>query len=120
MWSIGLVKNTVKISEECVKELFEAQGCDEIWYDEEDVSFDGKLYFDCDHMEHMDYLGREEIQNVLKKHKVEGIVLFCSADGDNSGTFWGYEFDGAGGLVSHYADLEDENVFRKIFPGLTI
>ncbi len=92
-WSISLLDNTVEISDKCAAELFEkcADICD--WYDEEDVTYGGYLQFNMDHSEHMDYVRNKAVLQVLKKYKVDGIITFGSLEGDNSGSFWGYQFD---------------------------
>lgn len=92
-WNIGLLSNTVEISEKCAADLWKAvQKGDNPWYEAEDVSYQGKLSFNSDHMEHMDYMWNAAIQKVLLKHKVNGDVTFGSMDGDNRGQFWGYRF----------------------------
>lgn len=105
-WHINLVKNEVKITEAIVKELrFETDLAYEYEWESDDDVFafygadDIRLNFNPDHMEHMDYLHDEDVQRVLKKHKVKGDVCFSSDDGDNAGTSWGYRFDGKGGMV---------------------
>jgi hypothetical protein len=99
-WSISLLVNTVNVPEECAKELFESQDYEgERWYELEDVLDDGKLAFNSDHMEHMDYVGEEAIQDILRKYNVAGDICFGSLDGDNAGSFWGYRFDGSGGMI---------------------
>lgn len=100
-WSIGLIENTVRISQKVAKQLFKLQEdnkTDELWYSEDDVVYEGKLQFNGDHMEHMDYIWREEVQSVLRKNKVEGSICFGSLEGDNADSFWGYRFDGKGGM----------------------
>lgn len=102
-WNIALISNTVKISRACAEDLFNAQNeasCGELWGDSDDVVYKNKLSFDPDHMEHMDYLQDDVFQDVLKKHKVKGDVCFGSLEGDNAGSFWGYRFDGKGGMTS--------------------
>lgn len=101
-WSIGEMVNTVKISPKCAKELFEAQGGEngEIWSSLEDVTYKGKITFNPDHMEWMDWLSNhEELVEILKKYKAKGDICFGSLEGDNAGKFWGYRFDGNGGMV---------------------
>jgi hypothetical protein len=99
-WSISNQINDVIISDECAKDLFVA--CPDAFnaYNE-DISEEEQidcvregdvLFFDCDHMEHMDYVGNDEVLAVLLKHKVNGDIGFSSADGDNSGENWGYRF----------------------------
>ena len=100
-WSISEMKNEVKISKACADELFEAQGGEngEIWYNRNEVLSNGFLTFNIDHMEHMDWLGtNDKLVAILKKHKVRGDICFGSLEGDNQGEFWGYRFDGAGGM----------------------
>lgn len=92
-WNISVISNTVEISDECAKDLWTAvQKGDNPWYSQEGVTEDGKLSFDSDHMEHMDYLWNKKIQKVLKKHHVNGDITFGSLEGDNCGQFWGYRF----------------------------
>jgi len=108
MWSIALLENTIRITEECAKDLFKnAQEYeDEIWWSVEDVAYHavdedghaGQLCFNPDHHEHMDYLWNEKVQEILKEHKVEGRVCFADVEGDSFGSFWGYQFDGQGNL----------------------
>lgn len=100
-WHIGIVKNTVEISKKCAKALFNAQSYEnEVWSELEDVTHKSTLYFNDDHGEWMDFLGgeNEKFIEVLKKHKVAGDICFGSLEGDNAGSFWGYRFDGKGGV----------------------
>jgi hypothetical protein len=113
MWSIACLVNTVAISEEARRELFELQDFDgEFWDDKDSVTIlqDDDievLCFNEDHQEHMDYLGsNDEIVAVLKKHKVKGEVCFGSLEGDNTGEFWGYRFDGKGGMIALTGSIE--------------
>jgi len=92
-WSIALISNDVEISSECAKDLWKAvQKGDNPWYEEDEITWRGKLSFNSDHMEHMDYMWNPKIQEVLAKHKVNGDITFGSLDGDNRGQFWGYRF----------------------------
>lgn len=54
------------------------------------------LRFIEDHMEHMDYVN--QILPQLLELKVKGDITFGSLEGDNNGCFWGYRFDGKGGM----------------------
>ena len=109
-WSIGELKNTVEICEVCARELFESQSYEgERWYEVERVTHKGKLVFDEDHMEHMDFVWDEGVQAILMKHRVRGDICFGSLEGDNAGSFWGYRFDGRGGMVK----LKGEVVFTE-------
>lgn len=104
-WNIILRKNTVKINDFIANALFNTKSDAALCWDDERFVDDssciidqGKLVFNPDWMEHMDYLWDEDIQAVLKRHKVEGVVTFCSHEGDNRGSYWGYVFDGKGGM----------------------
>lgn len=68
----------------CLSELFEKFGSKYL------------IIFNPDHMEHMDYVS--SISKILNKIKAKGDITFGSMDGDNSGEFWGYRFDGKGGM----------------------
>lgn len=102
MWSIECLVNTVNIPNECKHNLFdEAQDYkEELWDEVNNVTDEnGQLYFNLDHMEHMDYLGsHDKVIKVLKRYNVEGDICFGSLEGDNAGSFWGYRFDGKGGM----------------------
>ncbi|MBI4991629.1 MAG: hypothetical protein HZB99_00210 [Candidatus Harrisonbacteria bacterium] len=108
MWTIAETLNTVKISAKCARELFEAQeDGEEIWYSLENVTYKGKLTFNPDHNEHMDFLRRDDkYVSILRRHKVKGDICFGSLDGDNAGEFWGYRFDGKGGMKRLTGRLE--------------
>jgi hypothetical protein len=106
-WSIAEEINTVVITKAAAKRLFKAQEYEgEIWdsveeiysYGGRDGKDEGLLGFNPDHMEHMDYLWNEHIQEALKKEKVKGVVAFGDHEGDSKGEYWGYSFDGAGGM----------------------
>lgn len=121
MWTIHVEKNTVKINKEIAKELYAATtvtyddkngkgSYNEVWdlgepvdLDGDDLEYimndDGTLYFNSDDFEHMDYMNREEIQEVLKKNKVEGDICFLDNEGYEDTYLWGYRFDGKGGMV---------------------
>lgn len=91
-WSIGLIKNTVVVPKEFEEELLKCSSeYDELFY-EEALDQNGKLIFDPDHMEHMDYLWREDILDVLFKAKVNGTIAFASVEGDDSGEWWAHDF----------------------------
>jgi NAD-dependent DNA ligase len=101
-WNIGTLDNTVKISAKCAKDLFETQKKRDvgIWYALSDVVYEGHVTFNSDHAEWMDWLGHEEVLvQVLLRHKVKGDICFGSMEGDNAGSFWGYRFDGEGGMT---------------------
>lgn len=77
-----------------------------LWDSPEEVTCDSKLSFNIDHMEWMDYIANsEEIKTTLKKHKVKGDICFGSLEGDNAGSFWGYRFDGKGGMKTLTGEL---------------
>ena len=100
-WNIALIENHVKVSKKCAKQLFKisSETQDEHWYSENDVTdSDGLLVFNPDNMEHMDYLWQANYNKILMDNKVKGSILFGSLEGDNFGEFWGYDFDGKGGM----------------------
>jgi len=98
-WRIHVVVNTVDISRDCAEDILENANDEGAWSDIDDVCVDGKLHFNQDDMEHMDYLGNNDnVIPILKKHKVKGDVCFSSLEGDNAGENWGYRFDGKGGM----------------------
>lgn len=90
-WSIGVIRNDVKITKACGKEL---QAWLKDTLGEFDVYLDGKIDFNEDWGESMDFLFYEEAQDILRKYKVKGDICFGSLEGDNAGKFWGYRFNG--------------------------
>jgi hypothetical protein len=93
-WSIAELKNEVAITEECARDLVKVlqELCViEDHENESSVYQDGKLYFNPDHSEHMDYLHNEEVLQVLKQHKVNGDI--CFGDVESEICFWGYSFN---------------------------
>lgn len=117
-WRININKNTVKVTRECALEIAKsnteigsacametscmlAEDFEPIWTEEceeealEYLLSDGDtLYFDYDHMEHMDYVW--QVQDILCKYKVKGDIAFSSNEGDDKGDAWCYRFDGNG------------------------
>ncbi len=113
MWSISNIDNSVTLTKKQALELgkdkeyvriigdhytenpYESQA--EMLEDLFDY-YNKKYYlkFISDHMEHMDYVS--EVMEKLKELKVKGDITFGSLDGDNSGSNWGYRFDGKGGM----------------------
>lgn len=111
-WRINLIDNSLEITKKTAKKLFKESEnqCDGLWYDKDDViNEDGFITFNSDHMEYMDYLWKEEYIKILIKDKAKGVVTFCDFDGDNYGTFWGYEFDGKGKFKKLKGKLSWEN-----------
>lgn len=103
-WRINCVKNEPEISEECAEELIPLLSGEYGFEEADEILEDGKLYFDCDHMEHMDYVWFDGVADVLNKHKVKGDICFTSNEGDNAGQSWGYRFDGNGNMVEVTAE----------------
>ena len=97
-WSIHCVKNTVRIDMEIAEDLLaiaDKANRDGLWFSTGDIITSpsgGKLYFNPDDMEGMDYVCYKEVQDVLMKHKVMGDICFISEEGDNAGRKWGYRF----------------------------
>jgi hypothetical protein len=97
MWSISVLDNNVKVSKKAARELSAIDSYR--WGSvKEVVDEKGILIFNSDHMEHMDFLHEDSVVEVLCKNKAKGRATFGSLDGDNCGQFWGYEFDGKGGM----------------------
>lgn len=91
-WYIELLEDTVKVPKAAVKEL-NAWALDEgLIYAGDTLVHKGKLVFNSDHMEHMDFVWQEKFLTIAKKHKFNGDITFTSADGDNAGSNWGYRF----------------------------
>lgn len=123
-WNIGLISNTVTFSRKCAEALMAIAGDNGdsdndwpdheiLWNDIEELKIDDKnyqLYFDEDHGEHMDFLNeRDDILDVLLKHKVNGDITFASVEGDNAGQCWGYRFkDGV------LTELVGEIVYKEV------
>lgn len=107
MWSIALLENTVKINKKTAQDLFKEseETGEEIWYELKSVAPKGKLTFNSDHMEHMDFLTNDDLLDVLLRNKVNGRICFGSLDGDQVGEFWGYEFDGKGGVSNLQGEI---------------
>lgn len=108
-WQIALIENTININEDVATELFAAQEAGEIsqwpWESVEDVMWGTKLDFNSDHMEHMDFLWDDKVQEILKRHKIEGVAKFGDLAGDQFGQFWGYYFDGKGDMLELKGEL---------------
>jgi hypothetical protein len=114
-WHINLVENTVKVTKKVAVDIVRGRPDFVDFYnyinDEgdivckgsepdlvEQVISDGKLIFNSDHLEWMDFLENDQrVVEALKKHKVKGDIIFCSHDGDNKGSAWCHRFDGKGG-----------------------
>jgi hypothetical protein len=97
-WNIGIIKNEVDVTQECVEEL-------QSWLQDtlgecDDLYYDGKINFNEDWHESMDFLFYEEAQAILRKHAVTGDICFGSLEGDNAGQFWGYRFDGKNPVIN--------------------
>ncbi len=88
-WHISNLVNTVKVSKKAAKAINEWAE-KEIY--EEEVVRGSKLYFNPDHLEHMDFLWQDGFEELAKELKLNGEVCFGSLEGDNEGEFWGYRF----------------------------
>jgi hypothetical protein len=105
-WSIGILKNTLEVTETIMARVIEV--ADDLGgYEPRDLVYKGNICFIEDHMEHMDYLGDPNVLKVLKEEKVRGEVVFASMEGDNSGDWWRYAFDGEGNCVATGGLLAD-------------
>jgi len=121
-WNVALLENTIEINETIANDLFALQEDGKIsswpWHDVASVIVwrGTKLDFNPDHMEHMDFLWEEKIQEVLCRHNIKGIVKFGDLESSQQGEFWGYEFDGKGGMKKLKGNLQwinDCNVSTK-------
>jgi hypothetical protein len=91
-WHINLVKNDLPLSIDAIHEITEASKRGGP-LDDAGISFDGnQFHFSRSHLEWMDYMWRDELDTILRRHKVNGEVLFSSSEGDNAGQFWGYRY----------------------------
>lgn len=119
-WNIALIQNTVDVPEEArimvAKNII--KNSDKFYDDHEHASgvdamnmvfYGGKLEFDGDDMEHMDYVTHsDEICAALAAAGATGRLTFGSLEGDNRGTFWGVEF-GSGHYRRYKATTADIN-----------
>jgi hypothetical protein len=92
-WSISLLENSISFNESGVA-AFNAFAS-ENGLEEATENADGlyEVTFEPDHMEHMDFVWKEEFLDTMKIGKANGRALFGSLEGDNSGEFWGYSFE---------------------------
>lgn len=91
-WRINLVKNELPISDAAAADIL-ALDSDDFGRDGHPDIEDGKLVFHPRHLEWMDYVWRDELLDILLKHKATGEILFSSSEGDNANTGWGYRFE---------------------------
>jgi hypothetical protein len=92
-------KNTVKVSKECAKELYEAQKSEEFWIDEDDViDYHGYLNIASDNITEINCLDifniNKSLLPILRKHKVSGEINagYITTDYEQD-IFWGYVFN---------------------------
>lgn len=122
-WTVAVTQNTLIVTKKCAKELFKVQGEDgDIWYHPDEVrDEDSCVTVNSDAQEHIDWLANNpKLVEVLKKHKVKGDICFGSVEGDNAGSFWGYRFDGLGGMKTltgevTYTEDADSPLKDKVF-----
>lgn len=88
MWSIECLRNDVTNVDSKVNEKLRKL----VWWENGDQVIDGKLIFNSDDMEHMDWLGDNKVRQLLAKNGAVGVVCFGSLEGDNANSFWGYSF----------------------------
>lgn len=108
MWKISNIDNNLKLTKEQAQQLADNNNfVDHVlgYIPDEDEIFNelftasGKkflLNFNPDHMEHMDFIAFFEKE--IKALKAKGDITFGSTEGDNAGDYWGYRFDGKGGM----------------------
>jgi len=98
-WIINETVNTVKLTDECIDDLWKHKNKFLVnWKNKRDIfkykSNNKYLKFNDDHMEYI----CSNVIEILKKHKVNGEICFESVILNDSGTKWGYQFDGIGGF----------------------
>lgn len=105
MTAVHLLSNTVEISDAVAQRLIEKFGARIPTLSEKDcptpadLLSHGKLLFDPDHEEYLDWLQEvEAVLPVLAEQNVCGDITFGSLEGSYAGKFWGYRFDGHGGF----------------------
>lgn len=105
MSAVHLLSNTVEVSDAVAQVLIEKFGtriptiCEKDSATPADLLSNGKLTFDPDHEEYLDWLQEvAEALPVLAEQKVCGDITFGSLEGSYAGKFWGYRFDGEGGF----------------------
>lgn len=109
-WSIALIENTATVPVEGRVDTAYAfvEVADHLWEvraDQEDCPWsgeqivaavldeDGKIIFDPDSAEHMDFLTHDDrLCRALARNGAKGRILFGSLEGDNKSSFWGVEF----------------------------
>lgn len=91
-WTVHVIDNTITVDESAQVSLEALPVHGDMFADGYGGVSRGKLLFDDDAMEHIDYLCNPEIRDVLIAHGASGRVTFGALEGDNSGSFWGYEF----------------------------
>lgn len=117
-WHINVVTNTVKVSKAAAIAILDNEDNDIAGvirdYDFErpaadflsELLYDGKLNFNPDHMEHMDFVWEKGVIAALTEAKAKGEITFSSNDGDNRGQVWSYVFDGKGGFEHRKGTLK--------------
>lgn len=98
-WYVADIENTVKIPKTKVKEANASLLNVSDYFENIGQAFDksGRLVLDPDAGEWIDPFD-DDLMPVLLQFEPQGKLLFGSLEGDNAGDFWGYEFDGKGGV----------------------
>lgn len=90
-WRINCIKNTVEISDDLAEKIFEVIKDEGFYYEEpSDVVYKGKLHFDSDHMEWMDFVWH--VDDLMAENGAEGEIAFSDTEGDQRGQWWKYTF----------------------------
>lgn len=98
-WSVGVVENTLELTEASINALLECDSFQQL-HDTDDhdelreYGFEGTtIYLSEDWYEHIDiFASKPDIVEIIEKNGGTGDVCFGSLEGDNNGSFWGYRF----------------------------
>ncbi|MBB3752491.1 hypothetical protein FHT44_005003 [Mycolicibacterium sp. BK634] len=88
-WHVGVYENTLTM-DAAVAERLIAEGDNQgylLFYENDKLTIDG------DPAEHIDFFWQDWAEEILDDSSVNGVFAFISAEGDNAGSIWGYQFD---------------------------
>lgn len=103
-WTIYCIKNSTVVPAACAQKCKEVIGKKMMifndyygdgWMLDAADKEDGPLFFNIDHMEHMDWISGEavpEFFEIMKEFKVNGEVHFMDAEQGDPVDFWGHRW----------------------------